>query len=314
MPTASRKQCARSNYIILAMAGDLRVTSVSWPVVVDERLRLLARLAAHESDSAGSTPSASRVLQNLILNQRLIGVEHLGKKPSDEVLERAAEVNESVSWLDREPFYGRPRKRSYDVPQPVVFKRGVRLPKNAVSVARPTRFGNPWKISHTHGVWRVEGEGYTYDYESKIGAHTAAVDRYRRWLDDDPAISVGKLREQRDRILEGLTQLQGKDLACYCPLELPCHRDVLLLRANTIPGEEQTPTMNVTANAGVRFAEQCSATVRADVEPTEWESYPIAVRRGLVAKAALDELADTEGVVSAEAIRAVMAGIGEVVT
>ncbi|MGB8403480.1 MAG: DUF4326 domain-containing protein [Mycobacterium sp.] len=290
-----------------------RATSVSWPVAVDERLRLLVRLAAHEGEQSGRLPSATVVLQNLILGQPLTGVAHLGKKPTAELLKKVAEDNRSFSWLDREPFLGRPRKRSYAVPRPVVLKRGVRLPKNAVSVARPSKFGNPWKVSPTEGKWRVEGEFYAREFESRIGAHTAAVELYSRWLNGDPSLHSANLDQRRSQIEAALAGLQDKDLACYCPLDLPCHRDVLLKLVNGIPGEQEPSVMTVGASAGVRIAEQWAGQVHAEVGATNWENYPVEVRRALVAKAALEQLADIEGSIDTETIRSVMGGINAVI-
>ena len=47
-----------------------------------------------------------------------------------------------------------------------------------------------------------------------------AVELYRHWL-----------IEQQD-ITHLITDLRGHDLACWCPLDQPCHADVLLGLAN----------------------------------------------------------------------------------
>ena len=43
-------------------------------------------------------------------------------------------------------------------------------------------------------------------------------------------------REALEYRLAHLSELRGKILACWCPLDEPCHRNVLLLLANDIPG------------------------------------------------------------------------------
>jgi hypothetical protein len=48
-----------------------------------------------------------------------------------------------------------------------------------------------------------------------------AVDAYRRW-----AKGHDELEYQVRQVL------RGKDLACWCPLDQPCHADVLLEIAN----------------------------------------------------------------------------------
>jgi hypothetical protein len=48
----------------------------------------------------------------------------------------------------------------------------------------------------------------------------------RRYRDD---LLAGRLRFTVDDIRR---ELRGRDLACYCPLDEPCHADVLLEFAN----------------------------------------------------------------------------------
>lgn len=37
----------------------------------------------------------------------------------------------------------------------------------------------------------------------------------------------------REHLLANLSELRGKNLACWCRLDQPCHADVLLEKANT---------------------------------------------------------------------------------
>jgi hypothetical protein len=83
---------------------------------------------------------------------------------------------------------------------------GWRKPADAISVARPHKWGNPFKIGKTPGVH----------------TNADAVKRYREWL---PGTNL-----HRD-----LSELTGHDLMCYCPLDQPCHADVLLELANPLP-------------------------------------------------------------------------------
>ena len=98
--------------------------------------------------------------------------------------------------------------------------RGWRKPAGAIMVARPTRWGNPFKVAGPAGGGLATG-----------AARAAAVDRYRLWLtegvDGDP--------HQRAWILEHLAELDGRDLCCWCPPGQPCHADVLLALANPDP-------------------------------------------------------------------------------
>ncbi len=81
-------------------------------------------------------------------------------------------------------------------------QKGARLPPEVVVVTRPTRWGNPHPLELGRDV---------------------AVRRYREdLLAGRLAITVEDVK--RD--------LRGRDLACYCPLDGPCHADVLLGIAN----------------------------------------------------------------------------------
>ena len=92
--------------------------------------------------------------------------------------------------------------------------RGWRMPEGAIYVGRPTRWGNPF-----HLIDVLEALG---DAEGRADC----VRSYRLWLYGDEAYI--KLASATDAIRE----LRGKDLACWCPLDQPCHADVLLEIAN----------------------------------------------------------------------------------
>ena len=102
--------------------------------------------------------------------------------------------------------------------------RGWRMPKNAVYVGRPSGWGNPYKVmKEKRGFavyWSNEGEQFKVTpkgkyYKSKSDAAGAAIRLYRLVF-----------------MLCDFSELRGKDLACWCPLDQPCHADVLLELAN----------------------------------------------------------------------------------
>jgi hypothetical protein len=98
------------------------------------------------------------------------------------------------------------------------------MPPNTVSVARPTRFGNPWTVAAAIEV----------GYRASI-ASAYCVDLFRRWTRATPCSLTMMLdgsEEMRAALFEGLPALRGKNLACWCPLDQPCHADVLLELAN----------------------------------------------------------------------------------
>lgn len=121
-----------------------------------------------------------------------------------------------------------------DSDQPIVMPhriqrkrtKGFRLPINTVSVCRPGRFGNPFKLDEC----RAAGYQGT-DLEIK----RRCVEAFRAWLcDKDGWMNwQGDEAEMRKAaILAGLESLRGKNLACFCKLEDPCHADILLELAN----------------------------------------------------------------------------------
>lgn len=99
------------------------------------------------------------------------------------------------------------------------------MPDGAVYVGRPTKWGNPFRADYDRdrNQWRVlddNGVDYWPAYNSEPSAQRKAVNLYYsdlvHW--SDKCLSLGELR--------------GKDLACWCPLDHPCHADVLLELAN----------------------------------------------------------------------------------
>lgn len=98
-------------------------------------------------------------------------------------------------------------------------KKGWRMPPNTVSVARPRRWGNPFRV----GGFRCTGSGASYRQEAVSDA-AVAVEFFKDML------------RQQDRAYpsndEIVHSLRGKNLACFCALDQPCHADVLLDLAN----------------------------------------------------------------------------------
>lgn len=117
--------------------------------------------------------------------------------------------------------------------------KGWRMPEGAVYVGRPSLWGNPWTVAD---IGRVYPEGPILERPA------AAVRMYRRelrhWgLMSDWAYAVSderwdaEHRKQRESGARNMGEyarhaLRGRDLACWCPLDQPCHADVLLELAN----------------------------------------------------------------------------------
>lgn len=94
------------------------------------------------------------------------------------------------------------------------------MPKNAVYVGRPTKWGNPCKV----GDFVMLGAAHSGTGKAEIRPATAAD--CKRWY---AMKATGILI---DNFNFNLATLRGKDLACWCPLDQPCHADILLKLAN----------------------------------------------------------------------------------
>lgn len=87
--------------------------------------------------------------------------------------------------------------------------KGWRMPISAVYVGRQSRWGNPWTLAVVN-AHAPRPDGTPWDMEDILRwyrAHAVSmVSNNPTWLDP----------------------LRGRDLACWCPLDAPCHADVLL--------------------------------------------------------------------------------------
>ena len=82
----------------------------------------------------------------------------------------------------------------------------------AIYVGRPTKWGNPWRPGDMSPI--------LHEKAGLVLSQQACVDQYR--------VSVTHSEEALDQ----LVTLCGKNLACYCSLNQPCHASVLLELAN----------------------------------------------------------------------------------
>jgi len=92
------------------------------------------------------------------------------------------------------------RKKGFDLQ--AESKRLNGLPATVVS--RPARWSNPWRIGATEAGVLID--------------RAKALRRYRTFI-----------RGKEDAIRR---ELHGKNLACWCALDVPCHADILLAIAN----------------------------------------------------------------------------------
>ncbi len=86
--------------------------------------------------------------------------------------------------------------------------KGWRMPANTVYVGRGSKWGNPFEIGQKFGgIKAVTIKGLLRVYRSYVNARLYYSPHY-------------------------LDELKGKNLACWCRLNSPCHADILLQIAN----------------------------------------------------------------------------------
>lgn len=105
--------------------------------------------------------------------------------------------------------------------------KGWKMPENTVSVCRPGKWGNPFKVGEYVKIGSGEKTGWAYlkTNESKYAGSSytyvqdnkTAVELYERYLTAYP---------------KDYSELKGNNLACFCSLDSPCHADLLLEIAN----------------------------------------------------------------------------------
>lgn len=103
-----------------------------------------------------------------------------------------------------------------DAPHRVQLSRakGWRMPPDTVKVDRSTRWGNTYIVGSDFKTAEECIEHYQHDIDK---AQCFRPHDYEAWI----------------------APLRGKNLACWCALDKPCHAGVLLALAN--PPEARTP-------------------------------------------------------------------------
>ena len=94
-------------------------------------------------------------------------------------------------------------------------KKGWKMPENTVKVSRPSPFGNPFRV----------GQEGVVDNEHAVRLFKLMLADYHHDIADDHELFY--FTEERIR-----AYLRGKNLACWCKLDQPCHADILLELAN----------------------------------------------------------------------------------
>jgi hypothetical protein len=116
------------------------------------------------------------------------------------------------------------------IPQRVQLsrKKGWKMPPNTVVVSRPSKWGNPYDVQRfglelavelfartMRGIWNPTDIPH-WQVNIAYDCHTQFLFKHQH------------------HPLENLrSELTGKNLGCWCPIDKPCHADVLLRMANS---------------------------------------------------------------------------------
>jgi hypothetical protein len=120
--------------------------------------------------------------------------------------------------------------------------KGWRMPDGAIYVGRPTRWGNPFSAIPHHAIGPTWSAATAAVLQASVRRNrddeVGYISSSRTDLRGDVVHLFRILCEVRARDLPKqemdawLHPLRGRDLACWCPLDQPCHADVLLELAN----------------------------------------------------------------------------------
>jgi len=92
-----------------------------------------------------------------------------------------------------------------------------------VYVGRPTKWGNPFKVSDQKGHWFVldEEDLPMITFDDKEDALDCCIENYKEYISHEH--NAGRIN---------IFDLKNKNLMCWCKIGEPCHADILLEIAN----------------------------------------------------------------------------------
>ncbi len=110
--------------------------------------------------------------------------------------------------------------------------KGWRMPDGTVYVGRPSKWGNPIDLSDVGGQFPSLDETQVArmvvrDFQTLAASGELSFPNWR-FLGG----RRGPVSWTYPPVAEIRAELAGKDLACWCPIDQPCHADVLLEIAN----------------------------------------------------------------------------------
>jgi hypothetical protein len=115
------------------------------------------------------------------------------------------------------------------VPERIQLRRtkGWTLPPDTVKVDRSTVYGNPFIVGQ-------QGPAIACVYNYALMIHGFLCVAFGQRCFERQAKACAILKAQQP----DFTKLKGKNLACWCAPDAPCHADILLFLVNHQEGEE----------------------------------------------------------------------------
>ena len=87
------------------------------------------------------------------------------------------------------------------------------MPANTIKIDRSTKWGNPFVVG-------------------KDGTRAECIELYKCFVAGNAATKRKDVLASRELVASSAYELRGKNLACWCPMDGPCHADILLKIAN----------------------------------------------------------------------------------
>ena len=111
-------------------------------------------------------------------------------------------------------------------------KKGYKTPIGVKYVGRPTKFGNPFRLTSDGFIQAYSTNRNLFDnwimWSYNGGFETKdIVELYESWIKGNLKSIAPYLPTPPD-----LKELRGWDLSCFCSLDKPCHVDVLIRLLN----------------------------------------------------------------------------------
>lgn len=111
--------------------------------------------------------------------------------------------------------------------------KGYKTPENARYVGRPTKFGNPFKLTKDGFIMALSTNRRILDkwilFTTEAGAtQKDIIALYKMWLE-------GKLHKKFTYLPKppNIEELRSQDyLSCFCSLKVDCHVDVIIEKLN----------------------------------------------------------------------------------